>query len=120
MIVDLAAADRWQAIEELVGNLVATGKIKPENKEPITAAVKKRELSMSPGIVFGMGLPHASTGLISEDVYAIGCSKNGINFDALDGKPVHKVIFFLVPAGQFQKHINVLADMAKLAHKIEL
>ena len=119
MIFDLAARDRWEAIDELIGNLVAGGKIKPENKPAIIAAVKKRETSMSTGIGFGIGIPHASTDLIYEVVGALGRSRNGVNFDALDNQPVKLVMLFLVPQGQFQKHLHTLANIAKLLHKAD-
>jgi arginyl-tRNA synthetase len=117
MIVELKAADRWQAIDELIDHLVATGRIKPEDRDPIGAAVRKRESSMSTGIGFGIGLPHASSSLIPDAVAAIGRSKKGIHFDALDGQPVTLVMLFLVPQGQFQKYIHTLANIAKLLHK---
>jgi len=120
MIVDLQARDRWQAIDELVDGLVAAGKIPQANRDPIRSAVKKREEAMSTGVGFGIGLPHASTDLVSDVVFVLGRSKGGINFDAADARPVHRVGLFLVPKGQFQKHLHTLADMAKLAHKIEL
>ena len=119
IITDLQAADRWQAIDELINNLVATGKIKPENKDAIAAVVKKRETSMSTGIGFGIGIPHASTDLITEVVGALGRSKKGVNFDALDNQPVNLVMLFLVPQGQFQKHLHTLANIAKLLHKAD-
>ena len=72
IIPDLQAADRWLAIDELINNLVATGKIKPEHREAITAVVRKRETSMSTGIGFGIGIPHASTDLIYEVVGSLG------------------------------------------------
>ena len=93
IITDLQAADRWQAIDELINNLVSTGKIKSEN--------------------------HASTDLINEVVGALGRSKKGVNFDALDNQPVNLVMLFLVPQGQFQKHLHTLANIAKLLHKAE-
>lgn len=117
IVPDLQAADRWQAIEELIGNLVATGKIKPEHREAITAVVRKRETSMSTGIGFGIGIPHASTDLIYEVVGALGRSKKGVDFSALDNQPVHLVMLFLVPQGQFQKHLHTLANIAKMLHK---
>ena len=119
IITDLQAADRWQAIDELINNLVATGKIKPEHHDSIAAVVKKRESSMSTGIGFGIGIPHASTDLIYEVVGALGRSKVGVNFDALDNQPVNLVMLFLVPQGQFQKHLHTLANIAKLLHKAE-
>jgi mannitol/fructose-specific phosphotransferase system IIA component (Ntr-type) len=119
IIPDLRATNRWEAIDELINNLVATGKITRQNQEAIAAVVKKRESSMSTGIGFGIGIPHASTDLISEVVGALGRSKTGVTFDALDNQPVNLVMLFLVPQGQFQKHLHTLANIAKLLHKAE-
>jgi fructose-specific phosphotransferase system IIA component len=119
IIPDLQATNRWTAIDELINNLVACGKIKSEHREAIVTVVKKRESSMSTGIGFGIGIPHASTDLIYEVVGAFGRSKKGVNFDALDNQPVNLVMLFLVPQGQFQKHLHTLAKIAKLLHKKE-
>jgi mannitol/fructose-specific phosphotransferase system IIA component (Ntr-type) len=119
ILPEMQAADRWQAIDELIGTLVASGKIQPEHREAIATVVKKRETSMSTGIGFGIGIPHASTDLIPEVVAALGRSKQGMNFDALDNQPVNLVMLFLVPQGQFQKHLHTLASIAKILHKAE-
>ena len=119
IVTDLQATNRWEAIDELINNLVTTGKIKPEHQEAIATVVKKRESSMSTGIGFGVGIPHASTDLIHEVVGALGRSKKGVNFDALDSQPVSLVVLFLVPQGQFQKHLHTLANIAKLLHKAD-
>ena len=116
ILPEMQAADRWEAIDELIGNLVTTGKIKPEHRDTIAAVVRKREQSMSTGIGFGIGIPHASTDLIHEVVGALGRSKKGVNFDALDNQPVNLVMLFLVPQGQFQKHLYTLANIAKILH----
>jgi mannitol/fructose-specific phosphotransferase system IIA component (Ntr-type) len=119
IIPDLRAKDRWEAIDELVDHLVASGKIAAEHREAIITAVKKREKSMSTGIGFGIGIPHTSTDLIYEVVGALGRSKSGVQFDALDNQPVNLVMLFLVPQGHFQKHLHTLANIAKLLHKAE-
>lgn len=119
IIPELQASNRWEAIDELIQHLVSVGKIKPEHREGITAAVKKRESSMSTGIGIGVGIPHASTDLIFEVTGAFGRSKKGVNFDALDNQPVRLVMLFLVPQGQFQKHLHTLANIAKLLHNKE-
>jgi len=119
IIVDLQATNRWEAIDELISNLVRTNKIRAEHQESIAAVVKKRESSMSTGIGFGIGIPHASTDLIQEVVGALGRSRPGVDFDALDNQPVHLVMLFLVPQGQFQKHLHTLANIAKLLHRAE-
>ena len=119
IIPDLQASNRWEAIDELINHLVACGRIKSEHRDQVAAVVKKRESSMSTGIGFGIGIPHASTDLIYEVVGALGRSRKGVNFDALDNQPVNLVMLFLVPQGQFQKHLHTLANIAKLLHKKE-
>ena len=119
IVPELKATNRWEAIDELIEQLIVSGKIKPEDRGAVTAVIKKRETSMSTGIGFGIGIPHASTDLIHEVVGAFGRSRNGVNFDALDNQPVTLVMLFLVPQGQFQKHLHTLARIAKLLHRKE-
>lgn len=119
IVPELASTDRWEAIDELIGRLVETKTIREEDREPIASVVRKRENSMSTGIGFGIGIPHASTELIGEVVAAFGRSRRGIDFDALDDQPVTLVVLFLVPQGQFQPHLRTLADIAKLLHRKE-
>jgi len=119
ILTELKSATRWETIEELVGLLISTGKIQAKDREAIVAAVRKRENAMSTGIGFGIGIPHASTDLLHEVVGAMGRSTKGVDFDALDNQPVHLVMLFLVPQGQFQKHLHTLANIAKLLHNRE-
>ena len=119
VVTELKATDRWEAIEELIELLVNNGHVKSEHSEAILSVVKRRENSMSTGIGFGIGIPHASTDLVDEVTGAFGRSKNGVNFDALDNQPVTLVMLFLVPQGQFQKHLHTLAKIAKVLHKKE-
>ena len=117
IIPDMKARDRWEAIDELIAQLVATGTLRKEDQEAIAGVVRKREHSMSTGIGFGVGIPHASTNLISDVVAAFGRSKKGIEFEALDAQPVTLVVLFLVPQGMFQKHLHTLARIAKMLHQ---
>ena len=57
--------------------------------------------------------------VVVPDMPGYGRSSKGVNFDALDSQPVSLVMLFLVPQGQFQKHLHTLANIAKLLHKAE-
>jgi mannitol/fructose-specific phosphotransferase system IIA component (Ntr-type) len=114
IIASLRATNRWEAIEELIANLVETGKVKSEYRDSIIAAVRKRESSMSTGIGHGIGIPHASTDLVSTITGAFGRSQTGIDFDALDGQPVKLTTLLLVPQQQFQQHLHTVGGIAKL------
>jgi len=120
IIPDLRAANRWEAIDELIRRLIETGNLKPAQREAVTAAVRRRESTMSTGIGLGVGIPHASTDLIVTAVAALGRSQTGIEFAALDGQPVRLVMLFLIPQGQFQKQLPTVAEIAKLMHTSEV
>jgi mannitol/fructose-specific phosphotransferase system IIA component (Ntr-type) len=55
--------------------------------------------------------------LIPEVIAAFGRSRTGVSFDSLDNQPVHLVTLFLVPAGQFQRHLHTLAGIAKVLRR---
>ena len=114
IITDLQVTNRWGAIDALVTNLVATGKVKAEHRDGIIGAVRKRESSMSTGIGHGVGIPHASTDLVTEITGAFGRSAAGIDFDAMDGQAVQLTTLLLVPQKQFQQHLHTVSGIAKL------
>ncbi|EEF61638.1 PTS sugar transporter subunit IIA [Pedosphaera parvula] len=114
---DLQAANRWEVIDELISHLVVTNQIKPEHREVLTAAVKEREIAMSTGIGFGIGLPHALSDLVDDVVAVCGQSKQGIDYNAPDNQPVKCVVLFLSPRRQQEQHTRFLADLAKALHK---
>lgn len=113
IIDSMQSKDRWEAIVELVDQLVVAGCVQPANREQVLADLRTREESMSTGIGFGVAIPHTSSSHVSQVVAAFGRSKEGIEFDALDGNPVHFVVLFVVPANEFQTHLKTLAAIAK-------
>ena len=113
IIPDMVATDRWQAIEEMVSCLVTTGHLESSRKEEAVAALSHREETMSTGIGFGIAIPHASCDAVQEVIACFGRSSGGIDFESLDGKPVHFIVLFLVPKDQFHTHLRTLAAIAK-------
>ena len=117
VLPEMQAGNRWEAIDELIGHLVDSGKIPEASREAVASVVKRRETSMSTGIGFGIGIPHASSDVLRHLVAAFGRSKRGVEFDALDAQPVSLVVLFLVPQGEFQPHLHTLATIAKMLHR---
>ena len=113
IIPEMSATDRWQAIDEIVALLVADGHLDSSFSQDAIASLRHREETMSTGIGFGIAIPHASCDAVSEVTACFGRSKAGIDFESLDGKPVHFIVLFLVPKDQFQTHLRTLAAIAK-------
>ena len=94
----------------------AIGVVYPEcNKAVLLAALWERENKMSTGIVSGVAVPHASCKDIHTIAGAIGISHSGIEYGALDQKPVH-VVFMLVMSNHCtENHLYVLNQILRLA-----
>ena len=114
IIPDLKATDRWQAIEELVNALADQKSIDEPARLAVARAIRLREATNTTGIGRGTALPHASITFVDRVVIAFGRSKAGIDFDAPDRQPVHIVLLFATPQGQFQTHLNLLARCSRL------
>jgi mannitol/fructose-specific phosphotransferase system IIA component (Ntr-type) len=98
IIPDLRATDRWQAIEELTDQLVATGKLNVDNRSAIVTAIRRRETSMSTGIGSGLAVTLGDTSLIQSPICAFGRSLKGMEYDSLDNQPVKFVLLLIRPS----------------------
>lgn len=112
--LDLRAKTKEEVIEELVDLLVQAKKISPSLKEEITRALLEREELGTTGIGKGVAVPHARTKVISKILTAFGRSRNGVDFEAVDGNPV--TLFFLIisPEDAAGHHTTILAKISRL------
>ena len=117
IILELNSNTRFGLIDEMFDNLFATNALKEDAVSELRELVKKREQVMSTGIGFGLAVPHSSSALISKPVIAVGRSTAGIQFEALDGRPVHVVFLLLTPAGNQQQHLALLSAVSRHMHK---
>lgn len=97
----------------MVDLLVNCGKIRAEDRDPVLDSIRQREETMSTGIGLGIAIPHASSDKVEQVVAGFGRSRQGLEFDSLDGQPVTFIVLFVVPKDQFQTHLRTLAAIAK-------
>ena len=74
----------------------------------------EREELGSTGVGQGVAIPHGKTIAVSDLVSAFGLSKGGVDFDALDGAPVHLFFLLLAPEGAAGSHLKALARISSL------
>jgi mannitol/fructose-specific phosphotransferase system IIA component (Ntr-type) len=113
IIADLDAATRDQAIERLVQALAEAGAIAKRSVKDAVAAVLKRENQATTGIGRGISLPHAKIKSLKKVVGAIGRSTKGIDFNALDSKPVYTVILLLSNPDDPDEHLQAMETIFK-------
>ena len=107
-VVRLQAAERNAVITELVGALNHAGRLTNDDKEKITRAIIRRENEASTGLGKGVAVPHVKHAAVDKPIAAVGLSDIGIDFKALDKKPVYSVILLVSPVDEPQSHLKAM------------
>jgi fructose-specific phosphotransferase system IIA component len=111
---DLKAVAKEEVIKEMVQALVKAGRIEEANVKKVVKALMDREELGSTGIGAGVAVPHAKHDSVTDLVGAFGRSKKGINFEALDGEPVHVLFLLLSSKSASGAHLEALAYISRL------
>ena len=115
-IVDLKSTDKDGALRELV-ELMAKSPLVTDREEFLRAIIE-REKIISTGVGIGVALPHVKIPSVKDFVIAIGRSHKGIEFQALDEKPVHIIVMIGASDKQSGEFLKVLAKFVlKLKEK---
>jgi PTS system fructose-specific IIC component/PTS system nitrogen regulatory IIA component len=112
IILDLEAEDKDEVFEEMVSRFCTV--TKSDKREEILAALHERESKMSTGVHPGIAIPHGKTLVVDRSYGVMGISHKGIDYDALDGKPVYLVFMELAPPVEAEKHLHLLRRIAEL------
>jgi PTS system fructose-specific IIC component/PTS system nitrogen regulatory IIA component len=110
--VDLEGEDKDEVFEEMVDIIVRGYGL--DARDEIIAAIQEREAKMSTGIKTGIALPHGKTDAVTDLCGAIGISRNGIDYDSLDGEPVFLVIMLVSSKTNSELHLRTLKRIAGL------
>jgi mannitol/fructose-specific phosphotransferase system IIA component (Ntr-type) len=113
IIPELKAKTRDEAISELIEALAAAGAIVKKSVPEVTKAVLAREAQATTGIGKGVALPHAKLKGVKKPVGTIGRSSEGIDFQALDAKPVYSVILLLSSPDNPDEHLQAMEAVFK-------
>lgn len=111
---DVRAQNKEEIIRELVGLLVKGGSIKERDVQKLVQILLKRESLGSTGIGQGVAIPHGKCDCVSKLVAAFGVSRTGMNFDSLDGEPVHLFFLLVAPEDSAGPHLKALARISRL------
>ncbi|PEL13065.1 fructose-specific PTS transporter subunit EIIC [Bacillus sp. AFS017336] len=112
VLIDLYASSKMNVIDELVEVLNQSGKL--NDKQQFKEAILTREGQSTTGIGEGIAIPHAKTAAVKTPAIAFGRSKEGIDYESLDGQPAH--LFFMIAAseGANNAHLETLSRLSSL------
>ncbi|RYL92222.1 fructose-specific PTS transporter subunit EIIC [Sporolactobacillus sp. THM19-2] len=112
MVMDMHARTKEEAIDELIASLEKNGRI--NDRATFKKMILKREAESSTGIGDGIAMPHAKTKAVNEATVVFGRSKEGVDYQALDGKPSYLFFMIAAPEGAADVHLQTLAALSRL------
>jgi mannitol/fructose-specific phosphotransferase system IIA component (Ntr-type) len=107
VLLDSRASSKSAMIAEIVGLLPSI------DSDQAMAVVMEREKLGSTGIGHGIAIPHGRLPDLDAPVTALARHTEGVDFDAIDGQPVHIVVVLLAPANEDRSHLEMLAGLAR-------
>jgi PTS system fructose-specific IIA component/PTS system nitrogen regulatory IIA component len=112
-ISDPSIRTKVQAITTIIDRLVEAKQLAEEDREEILSAILKREQLGSTGIGRGVAIPHAKHSPAATFVGALAVFPAGVDFDSVDGEPVHVVCLFVSPKDRPGEHLRILEAIAR-------
>lgn len=112
--ISLTAApdSKQEALDEAIELIIKGGKIR--DREAYRAQVYHREEEGSTGIGRGLAVPHGKCDAVVEPALAAMVIPQGVEFDALDQKPVQLLFLIAAPDTKENIHLKLLSRLSAL------
>ena len=111
ILENLVSTDKKGILEELVAPVAKAAKV---SEEGLVKVLLDRERLGSTGIGGGVGIPHGKLKNLDNIVLGFGRSRNGVNFESMDGKPTHIFFLLVTPENSTGLHLKMLARISRL------
>jgi len=122
--INLKANDKDGILTELTENMVKSGILDADLHDAALRALREREDLAATGVGMGVAIPHVRIPGLSSVVCTLSIHKQGVDWNAIDGAPVH--IFFSVMrperAGEQhdpERHLEMMAWIARLSREAD-
>ena len=115
ILTDFKSEDKTEIINELI-DLYSDDK-KVNDIEKVRAAVLDREKIMSTGVGKGFAIPHGKSDAVNDVIAAFGKTNRDIEYEALDGNPVHLIFLLIGREDTVSKHIKLLSRISRMINK---
>ena len=112
IIPELKAKDKREVLEELAE--VISNRDPSIDKAHLVKVLVERERLGSTGIGDGVAIPHGKMNGVRQPIISFGRSKQGLDFDSMDGQPTHLFFLLIAPEDSSGIHLQVLARIAKI------
>lgn len=108
----IASTDKRGVIREFAEMLRSRDRIRDESE--LVRVLLERESLGSTGIGDGVAIPHAKLHQLREMIVAFGRSDQGVEYDAMDARPVHLFFLLVTPDDRPGEHLRALARISRI------
>jgi fructose-specific phosphotransferase system IIA component len=115
VVTGLKGSSKEEIISAMIDLVAATPKVL--NKDRVREAIFEREKIMSTGVGNGFAIPHGKTDAVSDIVAAFAVTKDPIDYQSLDEKPVRLVFLLVGKDNMVGPHIKLLSRISRLMNK---
>jgi PTS system nitrogen regulatory IIA component len=112
IIEDLKARSKRGVLTEL-SDLFALGSAKVDTKHMVDVLMEREKLG-STGIGDGIAIPHGKLKGLETLLLSFGRSREGVDFESIDGKPVHLFFLLMAPESSTGQHLKALAKISRM------
>ena len=112
IVPTLTAQDKAGVLQELAQVLVATGDV-TAGGDAVEVLLEREKLG-STGIGEGIAIPHGKLKELDRVIAVFGRSTDGVEFDSMDGAPVHLFFLLMAPENSASTHLKALARISRL------
>ena len=115
--LDLAATTR----EEVLRELVALLRVSDTDSETLQRVLLRREGIGSTGVGRGIAIPHCRSLVVNNVRLAFGRHPAGLDYAAIDGRPVHHFFLILAPPLEVSNlYLPILGRIAQFAKDLDV
>jgi Kef-type K+ transport system membrane component KefB/mannitol/fructose-specific phosphotransferase system IIA component (Ntr-type) len=113
ILVGMKAETMEDAIGQLVDLLIRSHGLMGVDREELLASVLTREAAVSTCLGRGLAVPHGELRHSDQMLGVMGLSSEGLGVSTPDNDPLHCVVLLATPAGERDRHLEVLAALAR-------
>ena len=110
--LDGAPKNKQEALDMAIDLMKGSDKI--NDQEAYRKQVYKREEEGTTGIGMGIAIPHGKCNAVDRPGLAAMVIKDGVDFDSLDGEPVHLLYLIAAPDTEDNIHLEVLSKLSMM------
>ena len=112
VLLNIDVKDKDACLVKLVDLMDASGKI--SDKKLYLDAVHEREKEGTTGVGNGIAIPHGRCSGVKEPGLAAMTINGGVEYNALDSKPVDLAFLIAAPEGSGSVHLEILSKLATM------